>query len=80
MISWLVIVVGLYLSWNFTELESASSLQNTLCPILVFLFLIALLVKIVFLMGPSSGRDVGSGGGGFFGGDGGGGDCGGGGE
>lgn len=76
MISWLVIVIGLAASWSYTALESPSTFQNTVCPLLVTVFLISLLLKVVFLMGPSSGRGGHGGDCGGFGGSGGG-DCGG---
>jgi len=69
--SWLVIIVGLIACWNLTDLDSPSGFQNLFCPLMLGVFLIALLVKVVFLIGPGSGR------GGHGGDGGGGGDCGG---
>lgn len=79
MFAWVIILSGLALSWNFTDLESDGVFYNTLCPIFVGIFLIWLLVKVVVMLGPGSASSGGSGGGGFFGGGGGGDgdDCGG---
>ncbi len=81
---WILNIAGLISSWYYTNLESESTFQNTICPILVGIFIICLLVKFVFALGPDSSRGAhgGDGGGGFFGGIGGGGDggCGGGGD
>ena len=73
MISLIFISVCLGASFYYTDLRSDLFLQGTLCPILVFIFLIALLVKIVVFLGPDSGRggSGGDGGGYFGGGDGG---------
>lgn len=67
--SWLVIIVGLVGSWHYTDLASESVFHSAFCPIMVGLFLIALLVKIVALLGPASNSRIGDSGG--FGGDGG---------
>jgi uncharacterized membrane protein YgcG len=78
---WIINIVGLGASWHFTDLESESAFQSITSPILIGVFLIGLLIKIVFALGPDSGRGGhgSDGGGGFFGGFGGGGDggCGG---
>lgn len=76
MSSWVITLLGLGLSWHFTDLSSEASLQNTICPVLVGIFLIITLFKLVT---KSSGGSSGSGGGGFSGDfDGGDGGCGGG--
>lgn len=84
MLSWLIRLSGLAISWHYTDLESAITFQNTICPILVAVFLMSVLIKVVAMMGPSGkGGSGGSDGGGFFGGSsdgdggcgGGGGDC-----
>lgn len=78
MFSWFIALLGLGLSWHFTDLSSEASLQNTICPVLVGIFLIITLVKLI---ANPSGSSSGSGGGGFFGDFGGGdGGCGGGGD
>lgn len=69
--SWVLNIAGLVASWYYTDLESESSVQNMLCPILVTVFLIIILVKFVLLLGPKSGRGGDDGGSfGGFGGDG----------
>ncbi|ABC30308.1 hypothetical protein HCH_03566 [Hahella chejuensis KCTC 2396] len=81
MISWVVNVVGLCLSFYFTDLTSESVFASIICPVLIALFLISIALKTAVATNGSRGysRD-GGGGGGFFGGDGGcGGDGGGGG-
>ncbi|WP_444902126.1 hypothetical protein ACJJIG_03905 [Microbulbifer sp. SSSA007] len=77
MFSWIVFILGLVASWHYTDLQSENAFQSTISPILVGVFLILLLIKFVFLLGPDSGRGGhgGDSGGGFGGGDGG---CGGG--
>lgn len=76
MSSWVITLLGLGLSWHFTDLSSEASLQNTICPVLVGIFLIITLFKLVT---KSSGGSSGIGGGGFSGDfDGGDGGCGGG--
>ncbi|WLQ16169.1 hypothetical protein O5O45_09605 [Hahella aquimaris] len=82
MISWVVNIGGLFLSFYFTELTSQSVFASVICPILATLFLITTAVKIALsTSGYSDGRYSGDGGGGFYGGDGGcGGDGGGGGD
>ena len=83
MISWIIILSGLLSSWYFTDLQSEPALTNTLCPLLVIAFSVALFIKFITTFGNSKnggGGDGGSGGsfsdGGGFG-DGG---CGGGGD
>ncbi len=81
MFTWFVGLIGLLASWHYTDLDSPSFLQSTLCPLLVGVFLIMLLIKIVFRLGGGSATGgTGSDGGGFFdsSGDGGGGCSGGG--
>lgn len=71
MISWIVILIGLWVSWSYSDLEAQSALYSMVCPLLVFVFLVSLLIKFVVLIGPESGRGGhGDGGGGFFGGSG----------
>lgn len=79
MISWIIILIGLWVSWSYTDLGSQSALHSMVCPILAFVFLVSLIIKLVVLIGPDSGRGGhGDSGGGFWGGSGGGGgDCGG---
>lgn len=77
--SWILILGGLAASWHFTDLSSPETFSGLVAPVLIGFFLIALLVKIVF-MGSTSGRSNGDSGSYFGGFDGdGGGDCGGGG-
>ncbi|MBU6951338.1 hypothetical protein [Hahella sp. HN01] len=71
MISWVVNVVGLCLSFYFTDLTSESFFTSIICPILVMLFLISIALKIAISTKGSGGYSRDSGGGGFFGGDGG---------
>ncbi len=83
--SWLIIIVGLVTSCYFIDLKSEDTFQNTVCPILITLFIISLLYKSLASGGSRQGRaghGGGYGGGGSFfgdfgGGDGGGGDGGG---
>ena len=67
--SWLVIILGLIGSWQYANLESSSAIQSVLCPLMFGLFLIALLVKIVVLLGHKTSGRSGSGFTGDFGGD-----------
>jgi hypothetical protein len=71
MASWLIIILGLIGSWQYTDMESSSVFQSVFCPLMVGLFLIALLIKIVILLGPDNNGHGGDGGGftGGFGGD-----------
>ncbi|GAB1258675.1 hypothetical protein NBRC116495_16640 [Aurantivibrio plasticivorans] len=68
---WIINIGGLNASWHYSYLESNSILNNTLCPILVGIFLVNILLKVVFAFGPPRRR------GGFGSGDGSGdiGDC-----
>jgi len=79
MTSWIIVIFGLVASWNYTDFESESAIFDTVCPVFVFIFLVATLIKFVLLIGPDSGRSGHDGGSGSFGGFGGGGDggCGG---
>lgn len=71
-----VIVVGLFLSWHYTDLSSESAFRSVFLPILVFLFLVALAMWLVLKAGFGSrvdrdgtyGGGAGGDGGGFFGG------------
>lgn len=78
---WIINIVGMLLSWHFTDLNSSSILENKVFPIMVGGFLIGLVIKLVLALGHSNGRGTNGEDGGFFGsfGDGGG-DCGGGGD
>lgn len=68
--SWLVILSGLAISWHFTELTSDSRIDGVLMPLLVFIFLVALLLKVVAsLGGRRTGQGYNSADTGFFGGD-----------
>lgn len=51
MLSWIIIILGLLGSFHYSDLESQSVLYTRVCPVLVAVFLIALLVKVI-----SSGR------------------------
>ncbi len=75
--SWIINILGLLASWYFTDIESDSVLQGIICPIFIGVFLISIVVKVVFLLGPDSGRGGSGGDGGGFlgGGDGGDGGC-----
>ncbi len=80
MISWIVVLSGLYFSWIYTDLSSEFVLYSRILPISVLVFMVATLIKFVLLFGPGGGRGGGSwgdggDGGSGFGGDGG---CGGG--
>lgn len=81
--SLIVILLGLYGSWDAIDLNSKSVLHNAIAPLAFVLFLIGLAVWLALKLGPGSGGyDSGSGwdgndfsdGGGDSGGDGGGGD------
>ena len=65
---WIINVIGLIASWHFADIESASTLQSTICPIFVGIFLLGLIIKIVFVFAPggSHGGHSGCSGGGFF--------------
>lgn len=77
MVSWLIIIGGLILSWYFTDSRFADSLHAQAMPIVFGVFLIALFIKLVLSLGTKGGGD------GFFSGmgdggsDSGGGGCGG---
>jgi len=79
--AWLVIIVGLAISWHYTDISSTKTLANTICPTLVIIFLTGFLIKLVFLFVLGNGQrgHQGDSGGSFggFGGDAGGGDDGG---
>jgi hypothetical protein len=79
--SWVITLLGLGVSWHYTDLNSESSLYSTFCPIMVAVFLIATVIKLATLSSGSKGGGFGGGSGGGFWGDGGSGDggCGGGG-
>lgn len=49
MLSWIIIVLGLLGSFHYSDLGSQSVLHNMVCPVLVAVFLIALLVKVILL-------------------------------
>ena len=46
--SWILIIAGLAASWHYTDLASDSRLYSTLMPLLVFFFLVALFLKVIF--------------------------------
>ncbi len=78
--SWLIILIGLAASWHNTDLASDNGLYNLVMPLLFFLFIIALVIKIAAKIGPDgggsrSGVDVGPGGFSSGSDSGGGGDC-----
>jgi|SaaInlStandDraft_4_1057021.scaffolds.fasta_scaffold63167_1 hypothetical protein len=66
--SLIIILLGLSISWYFTDLSSDSSRQNMLAPIGVIMFLISFAIWLVLKagFGTKANRS-----GGFFGGDGG---------
>lgn len=68
-----IILVGLWLSWSYTNLSSSSALESVVCPVLVFVFLVSLAFWVVARFESGSGH----GGGGTVGDDCGGGDGGG---
>lgn len=73
--SLIIIVLGLWGSWYFTDISSSNFLYNALAPFGVFIFLCALLVWLVTKAGLGGKTDSGGSAGGFFGGgDSGGGD------
>lgn len=75
--SLMIILAGLYGSWHFTDLSSASALYRVFAPFCVFVFLVALLIWLIS-RGFGGNTHGGDGDGGFWGGDGdGGGDGGG---
>ena len=66
--SLIIILIGLYSSWHFTDLSSESSLYSIVAPIGVFVFFISLALWLVLKAGfggkaDSSGGNLGSGGG-----------------
>lgn len=74
--SLIIILAGLYVAWRCTDVTSGNFLANTVCPVLVLSFLVALAVWLVMKadFGEKSG-DIGGDGGGFGGSDGGDGGC-----
>lgn len=81
MFSWIFTIFALWASWFLTDIQSDSTMENTIFPLLVIVFSISLLFKVVYLLGLNKsghGSDgaAGSSGGwtGFSDGDGGGGD------
>ncbi|PCJ38624.1 MAG: hypothetical protein COA99_11625 [Moraxellaceae bacterium] len=74
--SWLVILIGLASTWHYMQLSSDSFFYSAVLPFLLFIFIMAAVIKIAVKLG-SGGNGSGYGGdGGFGGGDsGGGGDC-----
>lgn len=72
--SLIIILIGLYASWHYTELTSESAIYSALAPFGVFVFLISLCFWLVLKGGCGDRSDGGSGchgGEGGFGGDGG---------
>ena len=72
--SLLVILIGLFTSWRYTDLSSDSSLCSVLAPLGVFVFLVSLGAWLVLKAGFGGRTDGGAGshgGEGGFGGDGG---------
>jgi len=72
--SLIIILIGLYASWHFTDLSSESSLYSILAPVGVFVFFISLALWLVLKAGfggktDSSGAHLGSDGGFDGGGD-----------
>ena len=74
--SLVIILIGIYFCWQYTDLSSENLLPGVLAPLGFTVFLISLLLWL--LLHTPVGRSNGDGG--FIGGDGGGGDCGGGGD
>lgn len=78
--SLIVILIGLFVTWHYTDLSSDNAFQSVLLPILVFIFLVAFAMWLVLKAGFGrrvdrdgySGSGDGGDGGGFFDGDGGG--------
>ena len=66
--SLLIILIGLYASWHYTDLSSENSVYSVLAPLGIFVFLISLGFWLVVKAGLSGRSDGGSG---FHGGDGG---------
>lgn len=66
--SLLIIVIGLFASWHFTDLSSDSTLYSVLAPLGVFIFLISLGIWLVLKAGFGRRDD---GGAGYLGSDGG---------
>jgi apolipoprotein N-acyltransferase len=77
MISWIIVIVGLWTSWHYTDIASQTTLYSVICPVLVFVFATALAIKLLSFFNPSKGQGspYGDSGGGSWDGDGG---CGGG--
>ena len=78
--SWFIILIGLVGSWYYIDLSSDNGFYSLALPILFFLFLISVVIKVAVKIGPdgghsSSGGDIGSGGFGGGSDSGGGGDC-----
>lgn len=64
--SWLVVLIGLLVSWHFTDLHSSNKLYGILAPALFLIFVVAL---IRLLLGRRTGSQSDGGGdsGGFWG-------------
>ena len=83
--SWLVVLIGLVVSWHFTDIHSSNSFYGILAPAMFLIFVVAL-IRLLLGRRAGSRSDDGDGGGfwgdsdsgSFWGGDSGGGDGGGG--
>ena len=56
--AWIIILSGLIASWHYSDLHSVSALNNLGAPFLFLLFLIALLSKLVIVLGLKNGRKL----------------------
>ena len=56
MLSWIMMILGLWTTCHFSDFDSSSILYNTICPILVFAFLVSLIVKGVLDFGFGRGQ------------------------
>lgn len=58
MVSWLFVILGFAVAWNYTDLESQNVLQSLYSPIFIAFFIIAAIVKLVVLLGSDKIRNV----------------------
>jgi len=54
-ISCLVSISGLLVSWHYIDMDSSSILQSKICPVLMIVFTIAIIVNFDFLFSSKSG-------------------------
>jgi uncharacterized membrane protein YgcG len=75
--SWLIILIGLSITWHYLDIASKSSFYSIALPCLFLLFLLAAVIKLAIKLGSGNHHNDGGGFGSHDGGgdSGGGGDC-----